>query len=65
MAYVKVENRSDFERALREFVKQVKREGIIEQCKSRSSFVPKSKKQQNVRKRFRQRILGEKFKGRQ
>lgn len=64
MAYVIVEDRN-LERALREFKKQVRKEGIIEKCKQLKSFVPNSQKRRNVKKRFRRRIFQEKFKGRQ
>lgn len=51
------------ESLIRRFIKSTK--DIVEECKRRESHVPESRKKQNKAKRYRKRLFGGKFKGRQ
>ncbi len=52
MAEVRIENQEDFERALKKFKMQCKREGILKEYRERQYYVkPSEKRRSNVKKR--------------
>jgi len=54
MADVRIERREDFEKALRKFRIQCKREGIIENCRERQYYTkPSQKRRLNAKKKKR------------
>ncbi|MCM8830650.1 MAG: 30S ribosomal protein S21 [Candidatus Omnitrophica bacterium] len=51
MAEVRIEKKEDFEKALRKFNIQCKREGILKECRERQYYTkPSEKKRRNVKK---------------
>lgn len=51
MAEVKIEKSEDFEKALRSFKMQCKREGIIKKCRERKYYTKPSEKRREKAKR--------------
>jgi small subunit ribosomal protein S21 len=52
MAEVKIEKREDFEKALRVFKMQCKREGILKECKDRQYYTkPSQERRLNAKKK--------------
>jgi small subunit ribosomal protein S21 len=49
MADVRIERREDFERALRKFNMQCKREGIIKECRERQYYTKPSQRRRTIR----------------
>lgn len=50
MAEVRIERREDFEKALRNFKMQCKREGILKDCKDRQYYTKPSEERRQSRK---------------
>ncbi|MEI8350590.1 MAG: 30S ribosomal protein S21 [Candidatus Omnitrophota bacterium] len=53
MAEVRIEKREDFERALRHFQMQCKREGIIKEFRERQYYTKPSQKRRRILKKKR------------
>ena len=54
MAEVKIDREDDFEKALKRFKMQVKREGIIKKCRERQYYTkPSERRRQNVKNKRR------------
>lgn len=51
MAEVNIDDGRDFEKALRKFKMQCKKEGIVRRCKERQHFTKKSQKRREKAKR--------------
>lgn len=51
MAEVRIEKKEDFEKALRKFKMQCKREGIIKACKDRQYYTKPSQRRREKKKR--------------
>lgn len=50
MAEVRIERKEDFEKALRRFSIQCKREGILQECRERQYYTkPSQKRRRNVK----------------
>ncbi|MDD4294037.1 MAG: 30S ribosomal protein S21 [Candidatus Omnitrophica bacterium] len=54
MAEVKIERNEDFEKALRKFKMQCKREGIVKDCKNRQFYTkPSQQRREKTKKKKR------------
>ncbi|MFH1771449.1 MAG: 30S ribosomal protein S21 [Candidatus Omnitrophota bacterium] len=53
MAEVRIEKKEDFERALRKFKAQCKKEGILKRCKDRQYYTKPSQKRREKNKKKR------------
>lgn len=52
MAEVRIEKKEDFDKALRKFKMQCRKEGIIKECKERQYYTKPSQKRRTKKKKY-------------